>query len=425
MTARKRILFVAEAVTLAHVARPYALAGTLDPARYEAIFACSDAYLPLFPDWPWRRESIASIPPRVFMERLARGHRLYPLETLEQYAREDLRLLEAVRPDAIVGDFRLSLSASARAARIPYLTLTNAYWSPYVANRRVPVPCLPMTRRLGLPLVSAFFTLSRPAAFAWHTLPLNQLRRKYGLPSLGHDLRRVYTDADVTLYADVPQLVPTVGLPPHHRYIGPVEWSPRIPLPESLRQERHDGKPLVYVTMGSSGSAALLPIVLDALAGIDCRVAVASGGVPLRNVPANAIVADYLPGDLVADRASLVICNGGSPTSHQALTRGVPVLGIPFNLDQHLNMGYVVARGAGLAVRPERASAPLLREAVRCLLDEPRYQCHAAEMAGNLGALAAMVEFARALDDTLSGASEDASRAALRTPTHAPSRHCD
>lgn len=41
---RRRILFVAEAVTLAHVVRPFALAQSLDPSRYEVHFACDPRY---------------------------------------------------------------------------------------------------------------------------------------------------------------------------------------------------------------------------------------------------------------------------------------------------------------------------------------------------------------------------------------------
>nr|WP_248280509.1 glycosyltransferase [Aromatoleum aromaticum] len=364
---------------MAHIARPYALARGLDPTIWEVVFACADNYPKLFPDWPWQRETIQSIPPSVFMNRLARGRRLYSLDTLRQYARKDLRVIETVQPDIVVGDFRLSLSVSARVAGIPYVALTNAYWSPYASRHRFPVPCLPMTRIIGLPLATALFTMARPAAFAWHTLPLNRLRREYGLPSLGLDLRRVYTDADVTLYADVPELVPTSGLPDNHRYIGPIEWSPPIAMPEFTLQD--PGKPLVYVTMGSSGAGALLPRILDALSGIDCHVAVATAGIPLREIPANAMVADYLPGDRMSARASLVICNGGSPTSHQALAHGVPVLGIPFNLDQHLNMDYLTIYGAGHVLRPEKATAAVLRAAARTLLQDATIRHRARELA--------------------------------------------
>lgn len=365
---RRRILFIAEAATLAHVARPYALARGLDAAKWDVVFACADSYLQLFPQWPWPREPIHSLPPRTFMNRLARGNRLYSLAELKRYAADDLRLLDRVRPDVVVGDFRLSLSASARIARVPYVALTNAYWSPYALHRRVPTPSLPMTRYVGVPIASTLFALARPVAFAWHALPLNLLRKGFGLPVLGLDLRRVYTDADITLYADVPELVPTCQLPPNHRYIGPVEWAPCIPVPE-LPVSTPD-RPLIYVTLGSSGTGGLLPTILDALATVECHVAVATAGTPLPHLPHNVTAADYLPGDRLCESASLVICNGGSPTSHQALARGVPVLGIPFNLDQHLNMEHVAASGAGLSLRPEHACVANVRSfAVRLLRD--------------------------------------------------------
>ncbi|HJV26880.1 MAG TPA: nucleotide disphospho-sugar-binding domain-containing protein [Aromatoleum sp.] len=330
------------------------------------------------------------------MSRLANGARLYPLSTLRQYADEDLKLLDRVKPDVVVGDFRLSLSVSARVAGIPYVALSNAYWSPYASRRRIPMPSLPMARILGVPLASAFFTLGRPFAFAWHTVPLNLLRREYGLPGLGLDLRRVYTDADMTLYADVPELVPTAGLPDNHRYIGPVEWSPELPMPELPAAAAQ--RPLVYVTLGSSGSGALLPVILEALSELDCHVAVASAGALLDRVPANATVADYLPGAQMSARAALVICNGGSPTSHQALACGVPVLGIPFNLDQHLNMDCVVAYGAGLALRPEHANALTLRSAAQTLLTDPQCRRRAAELRRVFVARRAAGGFQQALD---------------------------
>jgi UDP:flavonoid glycosyltransferase YjiC (YdhE family) len=258
---------------------------------------------------------------------------------------------------------------------VPYVALTNAYWSPYVTHRNVPTPCIPLTRLLGVPIGSALFNLSRPLAFAWHSLPLNQLRREHQLPALRPNLRDAYTDADITLYADVPELVPTTNLPASHRYIGPLEWSPDIAMPTLPGHDPHNESrtPLIYVTMGSSGSAAVLPWLMEALSAINCRVVVATAGMPMPSPPPNAFTADYLPGDQLAGISHLVICNGGSPTSQQALARGVPILGIPFNLDQHMNVEYVVRYGAGLAIRPEQASVSAFRTAIQELLAKPRY----------------------------------------------------
>lgn len=392
---RKRILFMAEAATLAHVARPYALARSLDPQEWEVVFACADAYLHLFPEMPWPREPLASLAPQTFMSRLANGERLYSLAELNGYAEEDLRLLKAVQPDVVVGDFRLSLSASARVAGVPYVALTNAYWSPYVQRRGYPMPCLPLARFVGVPLASALFAVARPAAFAWHALPLNQLRRHFGLPSLGLDLRRVYTDADMTLYADVPELVPTAARPANHRYIGPVEWSPAIAMPQLPERPAH--RPLVYVSMGSSGAAHLLPSIVAAFAELDCHVAVAAAGAPIAHVPANATIVDYLPGAEVSAQASLVVCNGGSPTSLQALAHGVPVLGLPCNLDQHLNMGHVAAYGAGLSLRPEAVTEKAVRAAAVSLLEVPAYKARAVELASAIQRCRPHDAFAQAL----------------------------
>jgi UDP:flavonoid glycosyltransferase YjiC (YdhE family) len=85
-------------------------------------------------------------------------------------------------------------------------------------------------------------------------------------------------------------------------------------------------------------------------------------------LPGNIHVADYLPGMKAAARADLVVCNGGSPTTQQALAAGVPVLGLPSNLDQHLNMRALERSGVGLLVRSEQASVARIKTAVVELL---------------------------------------------------------
>ncbi|WP_312434245.1 glycosyltransferase [Janthinobacterium sp.] len=379
---RKKILFIAEAVTLAHVGRPLTLAQGLDDKQYEVHFACADGYDFCFQDASLRRSRITSIAPRQFLQALAQGKPVYDEATLQAYVDDDLRLLDLIKPDLVIGDFRLSLSVSARLRQIPYITISNAYWSPHV-RQHYTVPSLPLTRMLPIWLANPLFRLIRPLAFASHAVPLNRVRRRHGLASLGSDLRRTYTDADQTLYADIPQLFPPHDMPPHHGYLGAVIWAPPMALPPWWqRPELDQDRPLIYLTLGSSGQAQLLPRVLDALAALPVTVmAATAGAIELGSVPSNAFVAPYLPGDAAARRASLVICNGGSPTSQQALAAGVPVIGIAGNLDQFLNMHGVAAAGAGVLLRADRFQEASLRMAVTRLLADERARQAAQQLA--------------------------------------------
>lgn len=369
---KPRLLFMGEAVTLAHVARPFALARSLDPSRYDVVFACDPRYNKLLGALPFPWRPLHTIPSERFLEALARGNPLYNAATLRDYVEEDLTLLRDVQPEVVVGDFRLSLAVSAPLTKTCYMTITNAYWSPY-ARRHFPLPELPMVRMLGVKAASVLFRLARPFAFAYHSFPLNRVRRGFGLPSLGLDLRRVYTHADYTLYADVPELVPTHNLPENHRYLGPILWSPAVERPDWWQKVPAD-RPIIYVTLGSSGESPLLHVVLEAMAAMPVTVIAATAGrINMDKVPGNAFVADYLPGEEAAKRASLVICNGGSPTTQQALTAGKPVLGLPSNLDQFLNMEALQRSEAGEFIRPGRAHVSAVRAAVVQLLECPKY----------------------------------------------------
>ena len=399
-----RVLFFAEAVTLAHVARPVALARLLDPARYEIHLAAAPRYEALFGPLPFHLHGLGSIAPESFARRLREGRPIFDLPTLRGYAAEDLTLIERIDPDLVIGDFRLSLAASAPAAGKPYLALVNAYWSPY-ARQRFTVPELPLTALIGVRASQAAFDLVRPWVFAWHSRPLNRLRRLYGLPELGPDLLRVYTQADQVLYPDLPDLVPTYGRPASHRYVGPLPWSPAGPPPEWWDRLPED-RPRLYLTLGSSGDARLLAHLVEELGGLPVTLMIATAGARLR-LPrlANVRVAEYLPGQAACRRAELVICNGGSPTAHQALAAGVPVLGLPRNLDQYLNMSFLEQAGVGLALRSDSLKAGQVRAAVSRLLGEPSFRAAAEAIRVKMAAFPTARAVEDALEEALGGGS--------------------
>jgi len=374
---RRRVLFMAEAVTLAHVARPLVLAEHLPTDEFEPILAADPRYESLYASSTVRRVGLDSIPSEQFTEALAKGKPIYSQATLQKYVDDDLKLINELKPDVIVGDMRLSLAVSARLAGVPYITLTNAYWSAY-ANVRYPIPDSPFTRLLSVSTAQALFSMVRPIAFAVHALPMHRVMRSRGLPGVGLSLPRVYSESDLTLYVDLPDMTSMKQLPAHHRYLGPILWEPAIPLPAWWDQLPVD-KPVVYVNLGSSGPAArVLSTVLKGLEQLPVKVIVATAGkTRIDNPPANVIVADFMPGLQACRRASVVINNGGSPSTQQAIAAGKPMLCLPSNMDQLLNAQGIARTGTGNIVRADQISALAIETHARELLTNRQYAARA------------------------------------------------
>jgi len=372
----RKLLFVAENICLAQVVRLVALAERLDSAEYEVHFACSHFDPVVFASTRFKQWLLPTIDGPRAMQRLARGDRLYDTKTLSGYVEDELKLLQQLKPDLVIGDFRLSLPVSAQVSGVPCATLINAYWSPFALRERFPVPDHPIVRVVGLKVAERYLPEALPKAFSYFAAPMNSLRKRFGLAPLD-SLLDVLTAGDFTLFADIPELVPTVPLPAHQRFLGGVNWSPNIPEPEWFQQLRTD-RPVVYVTLGSSGALEALPVVLEAIGKLPIQAVLSTAArIELKDVPKNVSVAPYLPGHLAARRADFVITNGGSSTGYQALMEGVPVLGVPSNLDQYLAMTAIERAGAGILVRAGGVQVAQILEAAQRLLTQSTFRARA------------------------------------------------
>jgi UDP:flavonoid glycosyltransferase YjiC (YdhE family) len=416
MSARRRILFVSEAVTLAQVVRLHVLARSLPRDRYDVHFAAAHFDDLIFAGSDVRRWPIASLDPGVVERRVRRGQRLYGRRTLARYLRDDLRVLDAVRPDVVVGDLRLSLAVAAPLRHVPYLALINAYWSPHALRPDgFPLPEHPIVRLLGARRAAAHFQRALPFVFRHFAAPVNQLRQAHGLPAIG-SLAEVLCWGDLTLHPDPAALVPTPGAPGHHRHLGPVLWAPDIALPPWW--DRLDpARPTVYLTLGSSGRSDLVPMVARTLAGMGLQILVATANRTALDELPHTYVAPYLPGGAAAARADLVISNGGSTTSYQALAAGRPVVGVPSNLDQYLAMDVITRTGAAVLVRAGEASPLTIAAAVTQVLQSHGPRAAAARLAALFTADTAPAAFTRALDDALAGRAGTTRSSVLRRTT--------
>ena len=82
MSGRPTILFVADAVTLAHVARPSSLARRLDPAKFSVVLACDPRYHEFLKENDFPLLRLRSIGSERFLKAAAKGQPLYDTPAL-------------------------------------------------------------------------------------------------------------------------------------------------------------------------------------------------------------------------------------------------------------------------------------------------------------------------------------------------------
>ncbi len=395
---RRRVLFVGEGVTLSHVVRPLVLAQVLDPASYEVHIAAAECYRHLAEDKNINFHPLVTATAEEFQERLDASRPLFPPEQIARYVEAELDLLRRLRPDLIVGDFRLSLGISSEILDIPYATIVDAHWSPY-AKIPFPVPEVWISRMVGLRVSRLMVPIFAQAIFWRHARSFNAERRRRGLKAAG-SLREIYSYGRWVLYVGLPSLIPLLRMPSRHRFLGPISWEPDLPLPDwwgTIAQEQ----PVIYVTVGSSGAREFPSLLVRSLDGMPVTVVIATSG---REFPAplskNFYTADFLPASRVLQKARLMICNGGSGACHQAFAAGVPVLGLPSNMDQFYVMESIVRRGGGALMRPKTASATDVRRAVEKLLTQPKYAATARELRSEIQEFDSARRFAQFIKET-------------------------
>jgi rhamnosyltransferase subunit B len=92
----------------------------------------------------------------------------------------------------------------------------------------------------------------------------------------------------------------------------------------------------------------------------------------------------YVPYSRVFPKASVIIHQGGSGTTGEALRAGRPMLIVPYGWDQPDNAYRIERLGAGLHLPRSRYTVETATVAVRRLLDNPRFSAISAELASHI-----------------------------------------
>lgn len=361
---KKKILFLSETVTMAHLIRPLRIASSLSLKDYEIHFASTRV-----PEFLKKQLSKYhfhlinnGVSEKDFLSAIANGKHPYTEEVLKSYVEEDLRLLNSIKPDLVIGDMRLTLAISAKLKNIPYMNVTNSTWD---SSAELPnlVPEIPVVKMFGVKISEMVYSLIKNQIMSQLAAPFNETAKSYGVPSYG-SYYDVLTSGDYTVYTDLKNLVNIKEPKSTKLTIGALVYSmdssnfPALGLPKQ-------NKPRVVISLGSSGPSHQLQDMIDSLSQLDVELVVATGGKRVKAPKdSSIIIKDYLPLDVVLADADLLIFNGGSGSGYLGLSHGVPLLCIPANIDQHQFSYAMVQKGVARSIRSDKFSTGTLNKLV-------------------------------------------------------------
>ncbi|XP_050501045.1 UDP-glycosyltransferase UGT5-like isoform X4 [Diabrotica virgifera virgifera] len=162
--------------------------------------------------------------------------------------------------------------------------------------------------------------------------------------------------------------------------VGGLHIKPAKKLPEDLQRVMDNSKEgVILFALGtnvkpSSFSEDKRKAILDALGKLKQTVLWKFKG-NLTNIPKNVIIKKWLPQrDLLAHpNLKLFISHGGALSTAEAAYNAVPVVGIPFCADQHLNINIMESKGIAVKVDFVTMTAETLLDKLNEILHNPKY----------------------------------------------------
>lgn len=368
----KRYLMVPSAIGRAHLTRQVLIALELQHRGSQVAFACKENSQILehynFPIFPVSDAVVTDFTSNVFAA--------YTPSLIEQCVKDELKAIEAFKPDAIIGDFRFTAAISAKVAKIPYISVVNGYMTDYFdpVDVMIPKDTRPFDYKVAS-IASKAIQRVQKRTLATH---FREVAQKYGLKKLVslYD----FLTGDLTLIADLPEFCPLENLPANFRYIGPLIWEGLNNTVPDYLKNLGSSKLLIYATTGNTGKETFIQLVIDAFKNDTSYQLVLTTGafIPPDAVPniSNIHVASFIPGSEILKQSQAIIHCGGNGTTYQALSQGVPAVVIPFNNDQNINAWLVKKNKLGIPLSTSDLTGNQVKLAVKKVVEDIDIQNH-------------------------------------------------
>jgi rhamnosyltransferase subunit B len=254
----------------------------------------------------------------------------------------------------------------------------------------VPAPWMMSVRKLGRLPYSFLMNAARVGTRHWWN-PVRTLRREEGLrvscePLMKdkfspHLVLALFSSWLASVQPDWPQQTVQPGFVFHE------DSHAGRPYTEELNQFLFTGDPPLVFTLGStavSHPGNFYRTSIDATRRMSARAVLIGATREVTRIAPDILSLPYAPYSEVFPSASVVVHQGGSGTTAQALRAGKPTLFVPWGWDQPDNGARVQRQGAALCIPKEKYSAESAVASLRRLLEEPSFALKAQEAAAHI-----------------------------------------
>jgi UDP:flavonoid glycosyltransferase YjiC (YdhE family) len=326
------------------------------------------------------------------------GQSMYSDEELRTYAKAEAAFFKEKGVKVAVTGFTLTTLLSTRIAGIPLVTEhAGSYVPPVLERGLMPAPSTPVNRTFGFlpaPIVKILMNKGAPR-LQHYTYGFNRVAKELGvaeIPSMPALLL-----GDLTLVTDVPEVLgiserdleawrpdgKTAYRPETRlRYAGPIFAHLDAPMPERVERLLSSKDKVIYVAITSS-PAQLVREVVKALKPLEAKILVAGTVHDLADLEdAQVMIEGVLPSHLIMPRVALAVTAGGQGSVQSAMASGLPLIGIPLQPEQDLNVVLLEKLGAARRIAPKLAGSAQMTQLAQQMLTSSKAKAAAQKVQG-------------------------------------------
>lgn len=296
---------------------------------------------------------------------------------------------------AVLTGFSLTTLLSTRLAGVPLATSHAGSCVPPLFERQI----MPVPSRMEPALLKLLPRFVQQRISNWavqhlkiHCAGFNRVARELSVPEIPSFAALLL--GDLTLVTDIPEIVGISEADMHAftprnpasyrqplklRYTGPIFAEQASPLPARVERflSEKDARPLVYVALTST-APSVVQRAIEAVRRAGARVLAVTTVHELGLTEADDLMLErYLPSVEVMPRVTLAVTAGGQGSVQTALACGTPLLGIPLQPEQDLNLHLVERQGAARVLPLARVNSQDMSPLVASMLATLSYRASA------------------------------------------------